>query len=80
MDMAMPILIMELITITIKVTVLIIMATLKGMTLVIIIKDMATVDIMVKITDTGMKATMDSSIDMVMMAIKTKTICIMLMI
>ena len=56
------------------------MATLKGMTLVIIIKDTATVDIMVKITDTGMKATMDSSIDMVMMAIKTKTICIMLMI
>ena len=61
MDMAMPILIMELITMTI----------MEDMTLVIIIQHMATVDIMIRITDTAMMVTMDLSMDMVMMAITT---------
>ena len=80
MDMIMPILIMELIMTTIKVTVLIIMAIMEGMTLVIMIQDTAIVDIMVKIMDTATMATMDLSIDMIMMALTTKIICIMLMI
>ena len=80
MDMIMSILIMELIMTTIKVTVLIIMAIMEGMTLVIIIQDTAIVDIIVKIMDSATIATMDLSIDMIMMALTTKIICIMLMI
>ena len=67
MDMAMPILIMELITMTIKVTVWIIMATMEVMTLAIMIQDMATEDIMVKITDTTTMAIMSENICLILM-------------
>ena len=67
MDLAMPSLIMELITMTIKVTDLIIMATMEVMTLAIMIQDTATVDIMVKITDTTTMAMMSEIICLILM-------------
>ena len=70
MGMAMPILIMELITMTIT----------EDMTSIIIIQHTATEDIMVLITDMAMTVSLDSIMDMTMMPFTTKTIWIMLMV